>query len=405
MEKVIQQKFQIQFTYPVFFTNNLFSTKNLILKNLIKNKVINPKKVLCFVDKGVSLSHPDLLDLIDSYHKFNKKFLDLVRSPLLIQGGEESKNNPKNIKTIHQSINKYGICRHSYILAIGGGAFLDMVGFAAATAHRGIRLIRVPTTTLSQNDSGVGVKNGINAFGKKNFTGSFAPPFAVINDFSFIETLSDRDFRSGISETIKVALLKNRSFFNFINSNIQKLNNRDQAVMKRLTYKCAELHLNHIATSGDPFEMGSSRPLDFGHWSAHKLEQLTNYDLRHGEAVAIGMALDCTYSYLIGYLPKKSWLKIINTIQTLHLPTYHEQLELSLQTKNSVLKGLDEFREHLGGQLTIILLKDIGRPIEVNKIDKNLVLDSIKILKNLNNYGKADEQTFKKIPAHPAAIN
>ena len=93
------------------------------------------------------------------------------------------------------------------MVAIGGGAVLDAVGYAAATAHRGVRLIRVPTTVLSQDDSAVGVKNGINAFGKKNFVGSFAPPHAVLNDFDLLRTLQDRDWRAGISEAVKVALL------------------------------------------------------------------------------------------------------------------------------------------------------------------------------------------------------
>ena len=118
--------------------------------------------------------------------------------------------------SVHRAIHEYGIDRHAYVLAVGGGALLDMVGYAAATAHRGVRLVRVPTTVLSQNDSGIGVKNSVNAFGKKNFLGTFAPPFAVFNDFTFLTTLSDRDWRAGISEAIKVALLKDATFFAFL---------------------------------------------------------------------------------------------------------------------------------------------------------------------------------------------
>lgn len=98
---------------------------------------------------------------------------------------------------VHEAIDRHHIDRHNYVLAIGGGALLDMVGLAAATAHRGVRHIRLPTTTLAQADSGVGVKNGINAFGKKNFVGTFSPPYAVINDFAFLDSLSDRDRRAG----------------------------------------------------------------------------------------------------------------------------------------------------------------------------------------------------------------
>jgi 3-dehydroquinate synthase len=203
------------------------------------------------------------------------------------------------------------------VLGIGGGAVLDMVGYAAATAHRGIRLIRVPTTVLAQNDSGVGVKNGINAFGKKNFLGTFAPPYAVLNDIDFLTTLDDRDWRSGIAEAVKVALIKDANFFEFITTNAKALARRDMDSMQHLVYRCAQLHLNHIANSGDPFEKGSSRPLDFGHWAAHKLEQLTHYNLRHGEAVAIGIALDTTYSYMAGMLSRSDWQQVLETAENI----------------------------------------------------------------------------------------
>ena len=190
-----------------------------------------------------------------------------------------------------------------------------MVGYAAATAHRGVRLIRVPTTVLAQDDSAVGVKNGINAFGKKNFVGSFAPPHAVLNDFDLLLTLQDRDWRAGISEAMKVALLKDAPFFAWIEHHAGDLTDRSLPAMAQLIHRSAELHLNHIATSGDPFELGSSRPLDFGHWAAHKLEQLSNHALRHGEAVAIGIALDSTYSYLTGSLAHADWRRIIDAVR------------------------------------------------------------------------------------------
>ena len=278
-----------------------------------------------------------------------------------------------------QAINDHGIDRHSYIAAIGGGSVLDAVGFAAAISHRGIRLIRVPTTVLSQNDSGVGVKNGVNAFGKKNFIGAFAPPFTVINDKNFLTTLDDRDWRSGIAEGIKVGLIKDAEFFRFIEQESESLNRRADQAMSHLIYRCAELHLNHIA-SGDPFEMGSSRPLDFGHWSAHKLEQLTGYEIRHGEAVAIGMALDATYSTLEGRLTQQDLDRVTSLMTSLGFDLYHPELE-----NPALLDGLKEFQEHLGGQLTVMLLEEIGKGVEVHSIDTDLVKDSISRLRHYQN--------------------
>ena len=133
--------------------------------------------------------------------------------PLFIEGGERAKNSSTHVAEIHSQIDRHHIDRHSYLIAVGGGALLDVAGFAAATAHRGVRHVRIPTTTLSQADSGVGVKNGINAFGKKNFIGTFAPPFAVINDFNLLATLEPRDKRAGYVEAVKVALHPRREIF------------------------------------------------------------------------------------------------------------------------------------------------------------------------------------------------
>ena len=229
----------------------------------------------------------------------------LVCPPLVIEGGERAKNSPIHVAEIHSHIDRHHLDRHSYLIAVGGGALLDVAGFAAATAHRGVRHVRIPTTTLSQADSGIGVKNGINAFGKKNFIGTFAPPHAVINDFNLLATLEPRDKRAGYVEAVKVACIRDAKFFDELERDAEKLAAFEPAAMKRLIHRCAELHLDHIATSGDPFELGSARPLDFGHWAAHKLEQLSNFQIRHGEAVAIGIALDVIYSRQTGLLDAK----------------------------------------------------------------------------------------------------
>jgi 3-dehydroquinate synthase len=272
-------------------------------------------------------------------------------------------------------IDKNRMCRHSFILAIGGGAVLDATGFAAGIAHRGIRLIRMPTTTLAQNDAGVGVKNGINAFGRKNFLGSFTPPFAVINDFEFLKTLPRRYLRAGLVEAVKVALIKDRSFFDFLFRNRARLALFEPRVIEKAITRCAGLHLDHIATSGDPFEFGSSRPLDFGHWSAHKLEEMTNGRLNHGEAVAIGIALDSIYSHAVGYLSKDELGKILTILKDIGFVLYHPAL-----SRMRIESALREFQEHLGGELTIPLLKGIGEKIEVHEIQTSMIGQGVRSL-------------------------
>lgn len=380
----IDQVVRISFRYPVHFTTGLFGLGNPLLRDILgaDRAATGPSKVLCVIDGGLVEHQPNVLAAIAAYAQNVDAAFALAAPPLIVEGGEEVKNDPAQVMTVHRAISEYGIDRHAYVVAVGGGAVLDMVGYAAATAHRGVRLVRVPTTVLSQNDSGVGVKNSVNAFGKKNFLGTFAPPFAVLNDFAFLTTLSDRDWRAGISEAVKVALLKDPAFFTFLEQHASALVTRDMEAMRWLVYRCAQLHLQHIATSGDPFELGSSRPLDFGHWAAHKLEQISNYGLRHGEAVAVGLALDSTYAHLTGLLPEADWRRILNLIVAVGLPLYVPELDAgALDGTHAILAGLEEFREHLGGRLTIMLLERIGTGIEVHEMDHGLILASMTRLK------------------------
>lgn len=392
---MLKQGISVFFEYEVHFTKGLFDKENPLFSDVIKKRQSNrPAKILIIMDASILENQPSLSEDIITYTKIHHDAIKLCHDPLIIPSGESIKNNPQFLEEIYYHLNEHGLCRHSYVIAIGGGALLDMVGYAAATAHRGIRLIRVPTTVLSQADSGVGVKNGINYFNKKNFLGAFAPPYAVLNDVNFLETLGDRDWLSGIAEAIKVSLIKDKSFFEFIHQNTLKLGQqRNMDLMEQLIHRCAELHMHHIGNSGDPFEMGSSRPLDFGHWAAHKLEQLTQHRLRHGEAVAIGLALDTTYSYLVGFLPFEDWQKILWTLHhlgfCLYVPELSQEVE-NLAHPNSIFRGLAEFQEHLGGELTIMMLKEIGKGIEVHTVDIPLFQKAMTLLEEFET-----EQTVK----------
>lgn len=375
---VIERTIQVSYRHQVHFTEGVFDPANPVLRNvLLQDKGRGKPKVLIVLDEALSQSQPFLSQKIQNYFAARPEFI-LVCAPLIIEGGERTKNSYFHVSEIHSHIDRFHIDRHSYVIAVGGGALLDMAGLAAATAHRGVRHVRIPTTTLSQDDSGVGVKNGINAFGKKNFIGTFAPPFAIINDFTLLETLSPRDKRAGFVEAVKVALIRDAAFFEEIERNAFKLREFEPDAMKRLIYRSAELHLNHIATSGDPFEFGSARPLDFGHWAAHKLEQLSEYRLRHGEAVAIGIALDVVYSRRIGFLDCASERRILSLLEILGFELFaNELLHVDSNNHSILLGGLEEFREHLGGQLTITLLRGIGRGFEVHEVNAAEMLNSV----------------------------
>jgi len=380
----LQQSFSVRFDYKVFFTTGLFNQANPVFQEFlrIEKKSDTPPKIFFVLDDQVVAHHPDLMRQIKSY--FNDfPSLHLIDEMMIVPGGEAAKNDEQLFRNIVSAVNTHQIDRHSYLVAIGGGSVLDLAGYAAAVSHRGIRHIRVPTTVLSQNDSGVGVKNGINYFHKKNFLGTFAPPVAVFNDFHFLTTLEPVDWRSGISEAIKVALIKDAPFFDWLVKNATLLANRDMTAMQYLIKRCADLHMQHIR-GGDPFEMGSSRPLDFGHWSAHKLEQLTQFSIRHGEAVAIGIALDSVYSHLCGRLSKEALDQILNLIKTLGLSITNPLLQVDSE-QSPLLKGLEEFREHLGGKLTITLLNGIGKGEEVHEMDGALIRQASEWLRNIGN--------------------
>ena len=383
----LQHRFDVELGYPVHFSTGCFDVSNPCLRDLVAARAdYLPAKIAFIIDHGLLEGRPDLAAEIQGYCRHHEDVLKLMAPVQEVPGGERVKNEWRYILDILRIMHDAALCRHSYIVAIGGGAVLDAVGFGAAMAHRGVRLIRVPTTVLSQDDSGMGVKNGINAFGKKNYLGTFSPPFAVINDQSFLATLSDRDWRGGTTEAVKVALIRDPGLFEFLEQHAAVLVERDLAAMAKVIRQSAVLHLRHISTGGDPFEQGSSRPLDFGHWAAHKLEQVTNHRLGHGEAVGIGIALDSTYAYLAGFLAESAWRRIIHLLGALGVPVYDPAIEEHLSTPehpDCVLGGLADFQEHLGGRLTIMLLKDIGHPFDVHEVRPELVVRSIEILKSL----------------------
>jgi 3-dehydroquinate synthase len=377
------QRFSVPYEYPVHFTEQLFSPDNPILRDTVRR--LEPQRrhrCIVFVDDGLCSGTSTLIEQIRGYATAHCDAMELVIPPIAVPGGEKIKNELFHIEWMQGLLQEHRMDRHSFVIVVGGGAVLDAVGLIAATTHRGIRLIRVPTTVLSQNDSGVGVKNGINLKGSKNFVGTFAPPFAVLNDLAFIDDLPPREKIAGMAEAVKVALIRDAQFFTWLERHIDALAVFERGAMATMIRRCAELHMRQIAHGGDPFEAGSARPLDFGHWAAHKLESLTRNHVRHGEAVAIGIALDTRYSVLAGLLAPGVEDCVAALLELLGFRLWHPALEARASDGTyPLLGGLREFREHLGGELTITLLAEIGRGIEVHEMDEARVLDSILWLK------------------------
>lgn len=372
------QRFSVPYEYPVAFTRGLFAPENALLADMLAlREPQESHRCLVYIDSGLADAQETLVERIEDYFTAHVQ-IELLTAPVRVPGGERIKAEPRHVEAIQNDICRLGVDRHSYVIAIGGGAVLDAVGFAAATAHRGVRHVRVPSTVLAQNDSGVGVKNAINFNGVKNFLGCFSPPWAVLNDFDLLDSLPRRERIAGISEAIKVALIRDRDFFEWLEGNADGLIAHQRSVEKHMIRHSAQLHMRQIAQGGDPFELGSARPLDFGHWVAHKLESLTNHEIHHGEAVAIGMAVDARYSMLADLLPAGEDERIVSLLERLGLRTFHPALTASGSDGNiAILNGLREFREHLGGELTVTLLAELGVGREIHHMDAERVMQAI----------------------------
>ena len=375
----IHQVFSVPFSYPVVFTRALFDADNLALREaLCRLNDAEPHRLLAFIDEGVDQANPALKQAIQVYCDTHAGALDLVKPPDSVVGGEAIKNDYRLIMSIVDTILEYRLCRHSFVIAVGGGAMLDAVGFATSIVHRGLRMVRAPTTTLAQNDAGIGVKNGMNLHGGKNAIGSFHPPFAVLNDFDLLQTLSQPHWIGGVAEAFKVALIKDADFFQWLCVHASAFAQRQPEVHEEMIVRCADLHLTHIRAQGDPFEMGTARPLDFGHWAAHKLESMTAYAVPHGAAVAIGVAIDTHYAMAQGWLSSTDGEALLRGLQETGFDLWRDEMAWRLgDGRLALLQGLDDFREHLGGALCVTFPDGVGRKREASEIDEDVMEKAI----------------------------
>jgi 3-dehydroquinate synthase len=365
----IDRPFAVPFVHRLRFTRDLLGPDGHVLADVLHASDGRTARVQFWVDEHLLAHRPDLRPWVGSFAAAFAGRFEVLDAVQVVPGGEAIKNDVRVLEQMLRVFEAADLDRHSYVVVIGGGAVLDAVGFAAAIAHRGLRLVRLPTTTLAQADSGVGVKNGVNLFGKKNWVGCFAVPWAVINDAGLLTTLPDRDFVCGFAEAVKVALLKDGAFFGHLCNVATRIARRDPEAALPVIRRSACLHLDHITRGGDPFELREARPLDFGHWSAHKLETLTGYALRHGEAVAIGLAIDSVYSALALGFPERDVARVLGCLRGLGLPLGHPVL----RDPERLFAGLEEFRQHLGGRLTLTLLRGVGEPVEVHAVDERLM--------------------------------
>jgi len=388
--------FGVDFRFPVVFTRDAFALDNAVLVDLMAPAEGSPAaRAVVFVDAAVVAARPGLVRDIHAWFAAHAaRRISLAAAPEPIAGGEAAKHGLAIVERVARTGVDLGLCRHSYVLIIGGGAVLDAVGLGASLFHRGLRQIRLPTTTLGQCDAGLGVKNAVNLFGLKNLIGTFTPPWAVVDDSRFLASQDDRAWRAGLAEAVKVAVIKDASFLARIAALTPALVARDLPAMEEVVERCARLHLQHITTSGDPFEHGSSRPLDFGHWSAHRLEALTRHRLQHGEAVAIGVALDALYAARIGRLTQAEAEGILALLGGLGFRLWDTCFDLrDAEGRRQVYAGLTQFREHLGGSLTLAMPQGLGARADINSFDESICEAALADLRRLARRLGASQRT------------
>ena len=371
-----KQEINLTIQFPVLFRTDIFATPvGDYWQEVIQSE--KPADAIFFIDENVAKCHPNLIERIQLW---NQQFLGLSNgAPIhLVPAGETLKNDFVATVALSEKMVEAKLCRHSYVFILGGGAVLDAVGFAASITHRGIRQVRIPTTVLAQDDSAMGVKNGTNFNGVKNLLGTFCAPHAVICDGYFLKTLEQRDWVSGVAEAFKVAIIKDLDFLDFLSDHAEEIPSRQATVMHEIVKRSAKIHLNHIAFGGDPFETGSSRPLDFGHWSAHKLESMSGGKLRHGEAVSIGIALDLFCAETLGLISNQEVIQVVTAMQKATLPIWSDLLE----QESELMQGLQEFQEHIGGDLTLTMPNGLGKTIEIHELTAKTVNSALTKLKS-----------------------
>lgn len=362
----------VAFHHQVHFTQGALDPANPVLNQALVGQNLPPARLIAFIDGNLLSAHPKIPEQLRAYASQHPGFptVELVAS---VTAGEAAKRTMAVVDTVVVAVEEHRIDRQSYVLAMGGGAVLDAVGFGAAIAHRGVRLVRMPTTTLSQDDAAMAVKNSVNLGRKKNFVGTFAVPHAVVCDELYLQSSPDWSWRGGFSEAVKIALLRDQGLFARIERDATALCDRSMDAARPIIARSAQLHYEHIVQGGDPFELKSARPLDYGHWLAHRLEGLSDGELPHGQAVAIGVAVDTMYSACAGLLASKDAERVLAVLRALQLPVTHPELG----DLEGISAGIEEFREHLGGRLTITLLKDIGVPVDVHTVDLAMLREAI----------------------------
>ena len=344
--------------YPIFIGNNILNK----IKIILKENFINFDQCLIVADKNV----PKKL--------ITKVLNSLPKKKICLHyfDSSEKNKNQKSIIKILSILLKKNFNRNDCVISIGGGITGDISGFAASMFKRGLKFINIPTTLLSQVDSSIGGKTGINSKYGKNLIGAFYQPSLVISDIIFLRSLPKREIICGYGEILKHAIIADKKFFSFLDINGSEILNLKSPLIEKAIFKSCSIKKKVV--EADEKEMGLRKILNFGHTFAHAYEATLGYSkkLNHGEAVILGIKSAAKFSLLNNILSIKEFNLIENHLDKLKLPKNVNKF-FSIKDLNKILSFMKKDKKNNTNKINLVLLRKIGSPIYKLQFDEKKI--------------------------------
>ena len=337
--------------YPIIIGSNLLSN----ISKIVNDNSINFKQCLLIIDKNISKKI--VLKIKESFVKKNI-YVHFFKA-------SEINKNQNNVNKILDILLNKNFSREDCLISIGGGITGDISGFAASLFKRGLKFINIPTTLLSQVDSSIGGKTGVNTKYGKNLIGSFYQPNLVISDIQFLKSLPKREIICGYGEILKHSLIANKKFFNFLNKNRSKIFNLSSPFIEKAIYESCKIKKKVVEK--DEKEKGVRKILNFGHTFAHAYEASLDFStkLNHGEAVILGMKTALNFSLKNNLLNQIDYNLISNHILNSNLPSSINKF-FKVKDINKILSFMLKDKKNNSDKINLVLLKKIGLPL-INK--------------------------------------
>ena len=341
----IKQKNQ---SYPLIIGPNILSN----FSNFVKNQNLRISKYFLVIDKNVPKNM--VKNLTSSLNKKNT-------TSYYFSATEKNKDQ-KNVDIILNIILKKNFSRNDCIVAVGGGITGDVTAYVASLYKRGMNFINVPTTLLSQVDSSIGGKTGVNTKNGKNLIGTFYQPKIVISDTNFLKTLSKREIICGYAEILKHSIISSKKFYSYLNRNVDKILNLKSPYIEKSIFESCKIKKNIVEK--DEKEIGLRKSLNFGHTFAHAFEATLKYSkkLNHGEAVLLGINSALNFSYKKRLIKTQNYIEIINHLKNSNLPNDLSKY-FTLKDLKKIISYMINDKKNKSDKINLILLKEIGIPI------------------------------------------